>query len=200
MCETGFSSGPRIGSAAWSAASSRLTVEDEELEMVHIIIKNTATRKWKLRSRLAWSEDPMDNTYLPNNRIWIRYPARSIKVNNKWGWAVPSSDKLKFNLRLTLFWADFPTNGPSNGPSNGPTNGPSTTHQMAHQMAHLETQEHIETCVGCAFERRGLDMSGWRRMTAKINATAAWGHVGLMPWVISVISFLYPDNWLDEHK
>ena len=34
-------------------------------------------------------------------------------------------------------------------------------HEIAHQMAHLETQEHIETCVGCAFERRGLDMSGW---------------------------------------
>ena len=25
----------------------------------------------------------------------------------------------------------------------------------------LETQEHIETCVGCTFERRGLDMSEW---------------------------------------
>ena len=25
--------------------------------------------------------------------------------DNKWGWAVLSSDKLKLSLRLTLFWA-----------------------------------------------------------------------------------------------
>ena len=43
-----------------------------------------------------------------------------------------------------------------------------------------ESQEHIETCEGCMFERRGLDMSDWkgvvifwRRMSAKINAASA---------------------------
>ena len=43
-----------------------------------------------------------------------------------------------------------------------------------------ESEEHIETCESCVFERRGLDMSDWkglvvfwRRMTAKINAAAA---------------------------
>ena len=43
-----------------------------------------------------------------------------------------------------------------------------------------ESQEHIETCEGCVFERGGLDMSDWkgvvifwRRMTAKINVAAA---------------------------
>ena len=51
-----------------------------------------------------------------------------------------------------------------------------------------ETHEHIETCGGCKFERRGLDLSGWvglvsfwRRMTAKLAATVDLGHVGLMP-------------------
>ena len=51
-----------------------------------------------------------------------------------------------------------------------------------------ETEEHIETCGGCKFERRGLDLSGWvglvmfwRRMIAKLAATVALGHVGLTP-------------------
>ena len=49
-----------------------------------------------------------------------------------------------------------------------------------------ETQEHIETCGGCKFERRGLDLSGWvglvmfwRKMIAKLAATVAPGDVGL---------------------
>lgn len=70
-----------------------------------------------------------------------------------------------------------------------------------------EIQTSIKTCVGCEVKRRGLDMSGWgglvifwRRMSAKINATAAWWHVGLMPRVMCDISLLYPDNWIDEHK
>ena len=51
-----------------------------------------------------------------------------------------------------------------------------------------ETQEHIEECSGCNYERRGLDMSRWegkvmfwRRMIAKLAATVAPGHVGLTP-------------------
>ena len=42
-----------------------------------------------------------------------------------------------------------------------------------------ETQEHIEECSGCNYERRGLDMSRWegkvmfwRRMIAKLAAVA----------------------------
>ena len=49
-----------------------------------------------------------------------------------------------------------------------------------------ETQEHIETCECCKFERRGLDLSRWvglvmfwRRKIAKLAATVSLGHVGL---------------------
>ena len=58
--------------------------------------------------------------------------------------------------------------------------------QIGHEGSQ-EMQEHIETCGGCKFERRGLDLSGWvglvifwRRMTAKLAATDVLGHVGLM--------------------
>ena len=37
----------------------------------------------------------------------------------------------------------------------------------------------------------------WRRMITIINAAAAWWFIGLIVWVISVISLLYPDNWAD---
>ena len=50
-----------------------------------------------------------------------------------------------------------------------------------------ETQEHLEECAGCKFERRGLDLSGWvglvmfwRRMIAKLAATVArWPDAGV---------------------
>ena len=45
-----------------------------------------------------------------------------------------------------------------------------------------ESQEHLETCGGCVFERRNLDMTRWkgqvifwRRMTAKLSAGATGG-------------------------
>ena len=65
-----------------------------------------------------------------------------------------------------------------------------------------ETQEHLEECAGCKFERRGLDLSGWvglvmfwRRMIAKLAATVALGHVCLTP-----LSHSYHFNLVDEHK
>ena len=57
-----------------------------------------------------------------------------------------------------------------------------------------ETQEHLEECLGCNFERRGLDLSRWegrvmfwRRMIAKLVATVALGHVALPPLCDSII-------------
>ena len=52
-----------------------------------------------------------------------------------------------------------------------------------------ESQEHLETCGGCVFERRNLDMTRWkgqvifwRRMTAKLSAGATGGErVLLLP-------------------
>ena len=62
-----------------------------------------------------------------------------------------------------------------------------------------ETQEHIETKV-CKFEGKGLDLSRWvvlvifwRRMTAKIAATVALGHVSLITLSDIYISLLYHD-------
>ena len=57
-----------------------------------------------------------------------------------------------------------------------------------------ETQEHLQECTGCVFERRGLDLSRWvgvvmfwRRMIAKLAATVALGFVGLTPLCDSFI-------------
>ena len=51
-----------------------------------------------------------------------------------------------------------------------------------------ETQEHLQECSGCVYERKGLDFSiwvgvvmFWRRMITKIAATVALGHVSLLP-------------------
>ena len=88
---------------------------------------------------------------LTNSRIWMRYRARSIK-----------GVKVNNNRSYTNLSCRFCDEGSQ------------------------ETQEHIETCGGCKFERRGLDISGWVGlvifwMTPKLAATAALGHVGLMP-------------------
>jgi hypothetical protein len=79
---------------------------------------------------------------LPNNRMWMRVRARSMKV-------VKVNNKRSFNNLLCRF-CDNDTE---------------------------ETQEHLEECTGCEYERREKIMSDWtgrvifwRRVTAKIVA------------------------------
>ena len=57
-----------------------------------------------------------------------------------------------------------------------------------------ETQEHLQECSGCVYERRGIDLSRWvgvvmfwRRMIAKLAATVALRNVGLTPLCDSFI-------------
>ena len=105
-----------------------------------------------------WSEDPLDNTYLK----YMSLPNSRIWMRYR----ARSIKGVKVNNKRSY------TNLSCRYCDEGSQ----------------ETQEHIETCGGCKFERRGLDISGWvglvifwRRMTAKLADTAALEHVGLMP-------------------